>query len=135
DDQKYWPIFEACEALDAPLYIHPTTPSRGLYSAMGDLGLEGAVYGFSVETGLHALRLIVAGVFDRFPKLKIGLGHMGEALPFWFYRLDYMHGANLRSGRYPKLPQLKRKVSEYIRENIWLTTSGMPWPQTFNYCR
>lgn len=133
DDKEYWPIFEACEALDAPLYIHPTTPSRGLYSAMGDVGLEGAVYGFSVETGLHALRLIVAGVLDRFPKLKIGLGHMGEALPFWFYRLDYMHGANLRSGRYPNLPQLKKKVSEYIRENFWITSSGMPWPPTIRY--
>jgi 2,3-dihydroxybenzoate decarboxylase len=135
DDPKYWAVFEACEALDVPLYIHPNTPSRNLYAAMGDVGLEGAVYGFSVETGLHTLRLIVSGVFDRFPKFKLGLGHLGEALPFWFYRLDYMHGANLRSGRYPKLPQLKKKVSEYIRENIWLTTSGMPWPPTIRYCQ
>jgi 2,3-dihydroxybenzoate decarboxylase len=135
DDQKYWAVFEACEALDVPLYIHPNTPSRNLYAAMGDLGLEGAVYGFGVETGLHTLRLIVSGVFDRFPKLKIALGHLGEALPYWFYRLDYMHGANLRSGRYPILPQLRRKVSEYIRGNIWITTSGMPWPPTIRYCQ
>jgi 2,3-dihydroxybenzoate decarboxylase len=133
DAQKFWPIFEACEALDVPLYIHPNTPSKNLYAAMGDVGLEGAVYGFGVETGLHTLRLIVSGVFDRFPKLKIGLGHMGEALPFWFYRLDYMHSANLRSGRYPQLPQLKKKVSHYILENIWITTSGMPWPPTIRY--
>jgi 5-carboxyvanillate decarboxylase len=90
DDQKFWAIFEACEALDVPIYLHPTGPHRDLIQPMLERGLDGAVYGFGVDTGLHALRLMVAGLFDRFPKLKFVLGHLGEALPFWVYRLDYM---------------------------------------------
>ncbi len=59
------------------------------------------MYGFGVDTGLHMLRIICAGVFDRFPKLQFIIGHAGEALPYWLYRLDYMHGATVRSKRYP----------------------------------
>ncbi len=135
DDKKFWPIFEAAQALDTPVYLHPTTPSRGLIGPMMERGLEGAIYGFSVEVALHTLRMIVAGVFDEFPRLKLVVGHLGEALPFWLYRLDYMHAASVRSGRYETMKPLQRKVSDYLRENVWVTTSGMPAPSTIMYCR
>jgi 5-carboxyvanillate decarboxylase len=135
DAPKFWDIFAAAESLGVPLYIHPNSPSRGLIGPMLESGLDGAIYGFGVETGLHLLRIIVAGVFDRFPKLQIIVGHAGEALPFWLYRLDYMHAATLRSNRYPHLKPLQRKVSDYMRENVYVTTSGMPWAPAITFCQ
>jgi 5-carboxyvanillate decarboxylase len=127
DDEKFWPVFEAAEALDVPIYLHPATPTNGLIGPMLERGLDGAIFGFSVETGLHALRLIVAGVFDRFPRLQLVLGHVGESLPFTLYRLDYMHQASLASGRYASMGPLKRKISDYMRENVHYTNSGVAW--------
>lgn len=127
DDPKFWPIFEAAEALDTPIYIHPNTPNNGLIGPLLERGLDGAIYGFSVETGMHILRLIIAGVFDRFPKLQIVIGHVGESLPFTMYRLDYMHQASVASGRYESMKPLKRKVSDYMRENLHYTNSGVAW--------
>jgi 5-carboxyvanillate decarboxylase len=127
DDSKYWDIFAAAEALNAPVYIHPNTPSPGLIKPFLERGLEGAVYGFSVEVALHVLRLIVSGVFDQFPKLQVVIGHMGEALPFWLFRLDYMYLASVQAKRYPQLRPVQKKPSDYIKENIFITTSGMPW--------
>ena len=72
DEPKYWEIFEAAEALDVPLYLHPNTPPPAMIGPFLPRGLDGAIYGFAVETGLHLLRIIVAGVFDRFPKLQDG---------------------------------------------------------------
>lgn len=135
NDPKFWPIFEACEALDVPLYLHPNTPSRGLIQPMLERGLEGAVFGFAVETGMHALSIITSGAFDRFPGLKLVLGHLGEGLPFWLFRLDYMHGAGQRAKRYDFLPTLRRPVSEYLRQNVWVTTSGMPWAPSVRFCQ
>src|SRR3954447_11396649 len=71
DDPKFWPIFEAAESLDMPVYLHPTGPSRGLIQPLMSAGIDGAIFGFAVETGTHLLRIIVAGVFDRFPRLKL----------------------------------------------------------------
>lgn len=127
DDEKFWPIFEAAEALDMPIYLHPATPTNGLIKPMLERGLDGAIYGFSVETGLHVLRMIVAGVFDRFPRLQIVIGHVGESLPFTLYRLDYMHEASVKSGRYETMKPLRRKVSDYLRENFHYTNSGVAW--------
>jgi len=135
DDPKFWEIFEAAEALDVPVYLHPNTPSRGLIEPLLARGLDGAIYGFAVETGMHALSMIVAGVFDRFPKLKLVLGHLGEALPFWLYRLDYMHLASIRARRYPFLKPLRQPVSAYLRENVYVTTSGMPWAPAIRFCQ
>ncbi len=77
DDPKFWEIFEAAEALDVPIYLHPNTPSPRMIEPFLERGLDGAIFGFAVETGLHALRLIVSGVFDKFPRLRIVLGHLG----------------------------------------------------------
>jgi 5-carboxyvanillate decarboxylase len=133
DDEFFWPIFEACEALDVPLYIHPNTPSPQMVQPFLPRCLDAAIYGFQAETGLHALRLIVSGLFDRFPKLKIVLGHLGEGLPFWLYRIDFMHAGIVRSGRSAGAPPLKRKPSDYLRENFYYTTSGMPWEPAITF--
>lgn len=135
DDQRFWGIFEAAEAANAPIYLHPNTPSNGLIAPMLERGLDGAVFGFAVETALHLLRIIVSGAFDRFPSLRIVLGHCGEALPFWLYRLDYMHGRSIRAHRYPTQQPLKRTISEYLRENVYVTTSGMAWQPAILFCR
>jgi 5-carboxyvanillate decarboxylase len=132
-DPKYWPIFEAAEALGTPIYLHPNTPPASMIGPFLEAGLDGAIYGFGVETGLHALRLITAGVFDRFPKLQIVLGHMGEALPFWAYRLDYMHAATVRSKRYASVQPLQKKPSDYLRENFHITCSGMAWERAIRF--
>jgi 2,3-dihydroxybenzoate decarboxylase len=132
-DQKFWPILEAAEALDVPIYLHPQGPSRGFIQPLLKAGLDGAVFGFGVDTGFHALSIITSGAFDRFPKLQLCLGHMGEALPFWLYRLDYMHAAGIRAKRYPFMPALKKKVSDYMRENVLVTSSGMPAEAPIRY--
>ena len=134
DDPKCWEIFEAAQALDVPIYIHPNTPPREMIAPFLPRGLDGAIYGFAVETGLHLLRIVVAGVFDRFPKLKIVVGHLGEGLPFWLFRLDFMHASMVRSNRYPGAKPLQKKPSEYFRSNIWVTTSGMQWAPAIQFC-
>ena len=135
DDPKFWAIFEACEALDVPIYLHPQGLSKGLVTPFLEAGLDGAIYGFGVETGLHLLRIIVKGVFDRFPKLQIIVGHCGEALPFWMYRMDYMHAATVASKRYDFMKPLKRRVSDYLRENVYVTNSGVAWEPAIMFCR
>jgi 5-carboxyvanillate decarboxylase len=135
DDEKFWEIFAAAEVLDVPVYLHPNTPSNGMIQPFMERGLDGAVFGFAVETGLHALRLVVSGVFDRFPKLKVVLGHLGEGLPYWLFRIDFMHGASLRANRYASQPKLERKASDYLKENFYYTTSGMAWTPPIRYAQ
>jgi len=127
DNPRCAAIFEAAEACDQPLYIHPNTPSPQMIAPFLEAGLEGALFGFGVETALHALRVIVSGAFDRYPRLRMVLGHLGEALPFWMYRLDFIHGGTVRSKRYDFMKPLDKPISGYLRENIWITTSGMAW--------
>ena len=135
DDQKFWPIFEAAEALDVPLYLHPQVPPKGLVGPMLERGLDGAIYGFGVDTGLHMLRIMTSGALDRFPKLQFVLGHLGEALPFLMYRLDYMHRAGVVSQRYASMKPTQRKISEYLRENVYVTTSGQAWGPAITFCQ
>ncbi len=135
DNQKFWEIFEVAEQLDVPIYLHPNTPSRGMIGPLLESGLDGAIYGFAVETGMHLLRIIISGAFDRFPKLRIVVGHLGEALPFWLFRLDFMHGAMLRANRYANVTALKKRLSDYLRENVWITTSGMAWEPAIMFVR
>ena len=135
DDPKYWEIFEAAEALDVPLYLHPNTPPAAMIEPFLPRGLDGAIYGFAVETGLHLLRIVLAGVFDRFPRLRIVVGHLGEGLPFWLFRLDFMHRSMVNANRYPGVKALKKKPSDYLRENVWVTTSGMQWEPAILFCQ
>jgi 5-carboxyvanillate decarboxylase len=123
DDPKFWEIFEAAQALQAPIYIHPQTPSQDMVKPFLKRGLERAIMGFGVEVALHTLGIITSGAFDRFPDLKIVIGHAGEGLPYWIYRIDYMY-ENSRSSFTPKL---KMKPSDYMKRNLYITTSGVPW--------
>jgi 2,3-dihydroxybenzoate decarboxylase len=132
-DPKFWDIFSEAEAHGTPIYLHPTSLPRNMLQPFQECGLDGAIYGFGVETGLHALRIITSGVFDRFPKLQMIIGHMGEALPFWSYRLDYMHQATVRSQRYESIKPLQKKPSDYLRENFYITNSGVAWEPAIKF--
>lgn len=123
DDPKFWPIFEAAQALDVPIYIHPREPSRQMLAPYQPHALMGPIWGFGAETGLHALRIIMAGVFDQFPRLQIVLGHCGEGLPFFIDRIDMRYKVDGS----PMRKVLKRRPSDYLRNNFHLTTSGMNW--------
>jgi 5-carboxyvanillate decarboxylase len=131
DDEKFWPIFEAAEDLGAPIYIHPRSPSAQMAEPYKRFGLETGIYGFQAETGLHGIRLICSGVFDRFPRLRIVLGHLGEGIPFWLWRVDYMHP--VRSSHNAR-PRLELTPSEYFRRNFMITTSGMNWEPALRFC-
>jgi 5-carboxyvanillate decarboxylase len=120
DQEKFWSILEAAEALDTPIYVHPREPSASLEGAM----LPGFTvgWGYAVEVGTHVLRLIGAGIFERFPRLKIVIGHMGEMIPFVLDRIDnrYLFESGLFAQR-----RLPLAPSEYFKRNVWVTTSGM----------
>ena len=132
-DPKFWDIFAAAEAHDVPIYLHPNALPAQMLQPFQECGLDGAIYGFGVETGMHAMRIITAGVFDRFPKLRMIIGHMGEALPFWAYRLDYMHAATVRSKRYDSMKPIKKRPSDYLRENFYITNSGVAWEHAIKF--
>jgi len=132
-DPKFWDIFAAAEAHDVPIYLHPNSLPKNMLAPFQECGLDGAIYGFGVETGLHALRIITSGVFDRFPKLQMIIGHMGEALPFWAYRLDYMHQATVKSKRYESIKPLLKKPSDYLKENFIITNSGVAWEPAIKF--
>ncbi|MBR0755324.1 amidohydrolase [Bradyrhizobium jicamae] len=117
DVKPYWDFWEVVERLGVPFYLHPREPSeRKAY--VGHPWLIGPAYGFGSETALHALRLMGSGLFDKFPALKIILGHLGEALPFTLYRIDQ------RIAWSPLGYPAKKKVSEYFSENFYITTAG-----------
>lgn len=119
DDPAYDVVWERLQALDVPLYLHPIDFPRIPQTLEGHPEIQGAAWGWGVETASHALRLLFGGVFDRFPQLRLVLGHMGEGLPFQRWRLDSRFAA------YPFGVQLRRRPSEYIGSNILITTSGV----------
>jgi 2,3-dihydroxybenzoate decarboxylase len=120
DERKYWVIFELAQALDVPIYLHPTLPHPDAVKAyfQGYEELARAGWGFQVDTSCHFLRIVFAGVFDAYPRLKIILGHLGEGLPFAMHRLDD------HTGRAAARRGLQRRPLEYLQENMLVTTSG-----------
>ena len=126
DNPKFLPILETAAKLGLPIYIHPTGMPRAMVKHFLESGLDGAVYGFGVDTGLHALRLIVNGVFDRLPDLKIIIGHMGEATAPSTAATASTYACRPRKpapSAYDFLPQLKKPVS---RLSPRVTTSTSP---------
>ena len=131
DDEFFWPILERAEALGVPIYLHPTPPPRsvveasyaGNYSPGVTFGLATAAWGWHIETATHVLRLILSGAFDRYPRLQLVIGHMGEALPFMLSRIDLALP--------PEMTKLDRPVGSYLRENVHYTFGGFNWVQTF----
>lgn len=120
DDPKYDPILAAAAEQDLAIYIHPRAPSSHLAGAYDKYGMDAALWGYGIEVSTHCVRMILSGVFDRHPKLKIVIGHMGEAIPFWLWRLDFMGTRHNGSDGI----SMKLKPSEYFRRNFAITTSG-----------
>jgi predicted TIM-barrel fold metal-dependent hydrolase len=123
DDPAYEDLFGCAEELGVPIYLHPTTPHPAVMAAWFapyvDAGMHLASWGFAAETGTHVLRLIYSGLFDRFPRLQMIIGHLGEMLPFAAYRIDRYYGLGGTPSR-----ELQRLPSEYLRANFHVTTSG-----------
>ncbi len=121
DDKRFWPIFERAQALDVPLYVHPAAPHSAVVDAyykdyVKDFpAILNAAWGFTVETATQGIRLVLSGVFDAYPDLKIILGHMGEGLPFLLWRIDH---ALSRPGN--------RRIAfrEQFSRHFYITTSG-----------
>src|SRR6266404_5197627 len=117
DHPSLYPFWERAEALGAAIYLHPADPVTPSHALDGHTGLRRATWEWGFETGSHALRLVFGGLFDRFPRAKLVLGHLGETLPYLLWRFDSR--AKLYGAKLAKPP------SQYIRENIVVTTSGM----------
>jgi predicted TIM-barrel fold metal-dependent hydrolase len=124
DDPSFDPILERAAALDVPIYIHPGIPAEAVRNAYYD-GLPGnfsftmalSAWGWHAETAIHTLRLVLSGALERHPRLKIVIGHMGEALPFMLDRIDETTGAAAKS-------LLQRSVRQTMLDQVWITTSG-----------
>lgn len=128
DDPAYEGLFERAQDLNSPIYLHPTTPHPSVIQAwfapyVGD-GMHLASWGFAAETGTHVLRLIYSGLFDKFPRLQMIIGHLGEMLPFAAYRVDRYYGLGGRGSGPGSSSSLQRLPSEYLRTNFYVTTSG-----------
>jgi len=117
DERQFDPFWEKAEELQTWVYLHPADPVQPYASFGSYKELARATWGWGVETGTHALRLVFGGVFDRFPKARLLLGHLGETLPYLLWRLDS------RAKLYGV--KLKREPSQYVRDNIAVTLSGM----------
>jgi uncharacterized protein len=124
DDPGYEPLLARAEQLSVPLYLHPSQPP----SALADILFQGlpprlaallasSAWNWHAEAGLHTLRLVVTGVFDRHPDLRVIIGHCGEMLPFMMDRIDKVLT--------PERTGLASSVSDYLLRNVWVTTSGM----------
>lgn len=117
DEEKFLPFWEAAAALRVPIYLHPRPPlEQGSYANHQEL--LGAAWGFASETATHALRLIYGGLFDRFPQLTVILGHLGETLPHFAWRIQHAFEYN------PSNKRLQRRLQDYLADNFYVTTSG-----------
>ncbi len=120
DDKRFWPIFERAQALDVPLYVHPASPKREVVEAYYQDYLKEypqlltAAWGFTVETATQGVRLVLSGVFDAYPRVKVILGHLGESLPFSLWRINMA----LSRGERPST------FRDTFCEHFWITTSG-----------
>jgi predicted TIM-barrel fold metal-dependent hydrolase len=117
DEREFWPIFECAQALGVPIYLHPCTPQPAVFDTYyKDYPLLGrAALGFAIEMSVQAMRLVVSGLFDEFPRLRIILGHLGEGLPFLLWRADDTYG---RRGT------LRRRLRDYFVDHFHITTAG-----------
>lgn len=131
DDEFFWPILARAEALQVPIYLHPAPPLPAVIKTLytGNFApevsylLANAGWGWHIETAIHVLRLILSGAFDRYPRLQLVIGHLGEALPFMLQRLDHSLPA--------QVTKLQRPISGYLRENVHYTFSGFNFLPTF----
>lgn len=121
DLPQYDAFWGMVERLDVPFYLHPRNPLPAWTPQYdGHRWLMGPTWAFAAETAVHALRLIGAGLFDKYPRLKIILGHLGEGLPYNLWRIDNRNGWVKPKHKYTA----KKRVADYFVANFWLTTSG-----------
>jgi 2,3-dihydroxybenzoate decarboxylase len=127
DDRRFWPIFERAQALDVPVYLHPAVPHPAVVEAYYKdylkefPGLLTAAWGFTVETATQGIRLVLSGMFEAYPRLKIILGHLGESLPFSLWRIDM---ALARDANRQRQGNRSTPFRDTFREHVWITTSG-----------
>ena len=124
DHESYDGLLATAVELDVPIYIHPHIPPESIrqtyFSALPEGAarvLETAGWGWHSETAVHVLRMVVAGTFDKHPKLKVIIGHMGEMLPMMMARIDAVFKADI--------DHLKRPITQTILDQVWITTSGI----------
>lgn len=125
DDERYLPLWERAAGLGVPINLHPIVPHASMVRPYQGYGwaLVGPGLGYGAETAVHAMRLVFSGLFDRFPEQQVILGHMGEGLYFWLYRLDFdFKKAWLDAGR--RATRLQKPPSQYLRDNFHVTISG-----------
>lgn len=130
DNEKFWPVFAMEEKRDVPIYLHPSPPSpdvvqkefKGNYPMQAAFGLSTAAWGWQENVGLHILKLYAASLFERFPRLKIVIGHMGEMMPFMLDRIERMPFLKTESEKGASARNSLKRVWDL---NIWVTTSGM----------
>jgi uncharacterized protein len=130
DDKFFSPILERAEALNVPIYLHPTIPPKpvvdalyGGFSPPVSAVFAAAGWGWHIETGVHLIRMILGGVFDRYPKLQVVVGHLGEAVPFMLPRMNRNFP--------PEMTKLARPFAAYLQENVHYTFGGFNFPTTF----
>lgn len=130
DDRFFSPILECAEALNAPIYLHPTVSPKAVvdaiysgFSPTVSATLAASGWGWHIETAVHLIRMILGGVFDRHPRLQVVIGHLGEGIPFMLPRLT----RNLP----PEMTKLAKPIDVYLRENIHYTFGGFNFPATF----
>ena len=130
DDEFFWPILERAEALEVPIYLHPTPPPQAVIDAayIGNYPpavagiLATVAWGWHIDTATHVLRLVLSGAFDRYPGLQLIVGHMGEGLSFMLPRIE----ATLAT-----VSTLDRPVGDYFRSNLHYTFAAFNWTPTF----
>lgn len=130
DDRFFWPILECAEALNVPIYLHPTVPPKpvadalyGGFSPTVSAAFATGGWGWHIETAVHLIRMILGGVFDRYPKLQVVVGHLGEGIPFMLPRLNKTLPV--------EMTKLARPLGAYLRENVHYTFAGFNFPATF----
>lgn len=130
DDPRFDDVWAVAEELRQPVFIHPQIPPRAVRNAaygglgdLADLALSTYSWGWHLEAGTAALRLMARGVLDRHPQLRLVLGHWGELLLFWHQRAD---GLARAAG-------LDRSITEYLQQNVWITASGMLDPALLHH--
>ena len=120
DDERFWPIYERAAALDVPIYLHPAVPQKAVIDSYyrgyveKHPGLIRAGWGFTVETATQGIRFVLSGVFDKHPGLKVIIGHLGEGLPFYLWRISYGLRASMS----------EKSFRDIFCEHFWITTSG-----------
>lgn len=132
-DPRFEDLLAAAEETGAPVYLHPspaplatTEENYGGLSEVVTTRLQTAAWGWHQETAVHFMHLVLSGVFDRHPDLKLILGHWGEMIPFFLERLDEMLPTRITG--------VERSFTEYMRENVWITPSGMFTQANLQYC-